>query len=107
MTVSRPQSSSAHRPKTPESFEDFCSLHLQEVLRRAEEAEARPSQNAAADLLWAKAAWRRLYRDMRRARASTVAHLKRHEVERHASTLGFGYFRIRVTGRDAFMPLRR
>jgi len=107
MTVSQRLSSRANRSTTPESFEDFRSLGLQEVLRRAEEAEARPRENAVADLLWAKAAWRRLYRDMRRARASTVAQLKRHEVERHASTLGFGYFRIRVTGRDAFMPLRR
>ena len=106
MTVSQRLSSRASRSTTPESFEDFRSLGLQEVLRRAEEAEARPRENAAADL-WAKAAWRRLYRAMRRARASTVAQLKRHEVERHASTLGFGYFRIRMTGRDAFMPLRR
>jgi hypothetical protein len=90
-----------------ESFEDFQSLHLQEVRRRADEAETRPAVSGTADLPFTKAAWRRLYRDMRRGKASRVAELKRHEVEDHASTLGYGYFRIRVTGADAFMPLLR
>jgi hypothetical protein len=91
----------------PESFDDFRCLQLHDVRRRAEEAEARPSTDGPGDLPCARAAWRRLYRDMRRADAATVAHLKRHEVEQHASRLGYGYFRIRVSGRGAFMPLPR
>jgi hypothetical protein len=98
----------ALRPPDPETFDAFRSLGLQEVLRRAEEAEARSApSDASGPSPCAKPAWRRLYRDMRQAQASTVDHLKRRTVERHASTLGYGYFRIRVNSADAFMPLPR
>jgi len=106
MSVASVRSPVARLQATPESFEDFTSLDLNEVLHRAEAVEARPEENAAAPLPCAEGAWRRVYREMIRARVTKVAHLKRHEVERHASKLGYGYFRIRVNNRDAFMPLR-
>jgi hypothetical protein len=90
-----------------ESFEDFRCLHLQEVRERAEAVEARPEENGCAPAPCVRAGWRSLYREMRRAGAATVAHLGRRDVERHASTLGYGYFRVRVASRDAFMPLSR
>ena len=105
MAASTPLSSRPVRPTIAESFDDFECLHVQEVRRRAEEVEARPTETGCAPAPCARAGWRRLYRDMRRARVSTVAHLPRSDVERHASRLGYGYFRIRVASRDAFMPL--
>jgi hypothetical protein len=107
MSVTPSRSTRANTEKDSESFVDFQSLHLQEVRCRAEAVEARPREIAGSSLPCARAAWRGLYRDMRRTRASTVANLRRHEVEHHASKLGYGYFRIRLSSRDAFMPLPR
>ena len=107
MSVTCPVSPRAGGDGSPETYDDFQSLDLEEVRRRAEAVEAHPSANAPTDLPCARAAWRQLYREMRRSGAATVAHLKRHQLERHASKLGYGYFRIRVSSRDAFMPLPR
>ncbi|CAA9478806.1 MAG: hypothetical protein AVDCRST_MAG17-25 [uncultured Solirubrobacterales bacterium] len=102
--IPRP-SSPAVRSARSEGFDEFLSLPRQEVLRRAEEAETRSVEKAPLPDPCAKAAWRRLYREMRRSRAASVANLRRQDVERHASMLGYGYFRIRVNSRDGFMPL--
>jgi hypothetical protein len=105
VSVEVTRSHAPRRRSAPESFEDFTSLGLDEVLRCAEAIEARPEDHAAAPVPCVNGAWRRLYRDMRRARVTTVADLKPDEVERHASKLGYGYFRTGMGGRDAFMPL--
>jgi hypothetical protein len=107
MSITPSRSTRADGRTDSESFVDFQSLRVQEVRRRAEAVEARPKEIAGSSLSWSRAAWRGLYRDMRRTRASTVANLRRHEVEHHASKLGYGYFRIRLSSRDAFMPLLR
>jgi hypothetical protein len=86
-----------------ETFREFRALALDEVRRGAEEAERRPRGSEARELPGEDAAWRRLYRDLRRAKASSVAQLNRETLEKHASLLGYGYF-IRSGRKDSFMP---
>ena len=90
-----------------ETYEDFLRLGSGEVLERAKEAEERPREIDALRPHGDERTWRRLYRDMRRASASTVADLKITLVEEYASKLGYGYLRVRHGRRDAFMPLKR
>ena len=87
-----------------ETFRHFRALTAEEVRERAERAEMRVRATQRSDLPSDAAAWRWLHREMRRARASTVAELKTKVAESYASRLGYGYFRVRYGRRDAFMP---
>jgi hypothetical protein len=87
-----------------ETFDDFRLLAAEEVLQRAQEAEQRPGDVEHPPSSCDEGAWRRLYRDMRVARASTVAELKPKVVDEYAARLGYGYFRIRRGRRDTLMP---
>ena len=87
-----------------ETFEDFRLLASGEVLQRAQAVELQPRGVEESSPTCDDAAWRQLYRDMRGARASTVAELKPKVVEEYASRLGYGYLRIRYGRRGAFMP---
>jgi hypothetical protein len=87
-----------------ETFHDFRSLSFEEVRDRAERIEKRRSSRTRSRDERPPSYWRRLHREMRRARASTVANLKPHVVETYAARLGYGYLRVRYTRRGAFMP---
>jgi hypothetical protein len=86
-----------------ETFQDFESLACEAVLHRAKKAEESPRGAQGVKLPANGAAWRRLYRELRRAGASTVADLETKAVEEHAERLGYGYF-IRYGRHNKFMP---
>jgi hypothetical protein len=86
-----------------ETFRDFELLASEDVLHRAKEAEEWPHAAKGTEMPSPDAAWRRLYRELRAAGASTVADLQTQAVEEHAERLGYGYF-IRYGRHNKFMP---
>jgi len=84
-----------------ETFAGFRRLPADEALNRAKAAEERPrsSESNPVDTR----TWRRLYREMRRTKVSSVGDLEPTVLEEYAAKLGYGYFRRDMGARNAFL----